>query len=153
LLLEIEIIKRLNRTLISFSGQEDIFNQLKNYYFTIPHLLFYSASVIDEIAFSFSEVNDEENKTLKTLKQFTRLIGFILFTEENNVTKKAENDKLFESISESLKLECEKCNDISIIERAEYERFFYLKTLSCRQCSSDLIKSKKNLIKIEKTLK
>lgn len=135
-----------------FSGQEDIFEQLKNYYFTIPHLLFYSVSVIDEIAFSFSEKTDDKNKTIKILKQFTRIIGYILFTEENNVTNKTENNKLFESLSENLNFDCENCNHISEIIRDDFEHFFYSQTITCKKCSSDLLKFKSNLNKIVELL-
>ena len=136
-----------------FSGQDEIFSQLKNYYFTVPHLLFYSAAIIDEIAFSFLENNDDTNKTIKIIKQFSRLIGYILFTEENNVTNITENNKLFESISESLNLLCENCANVNKIERENFEHFFYSKSIYCKNCSSDLLKYKKNINEIEKVLK
>lgn len=136
-----------------FSGQDDIFDQLNDYYSTIPHLLFYSASVIDEIAFSFTENNDNENKSTRILKQFKRLVGYILFTEAIKVTKTSENNKLFKTISENLNFICENCNLKNESERADFEYFFYSNSITCKNCSTDLLKFSRNIDEIGKISK
>ena len=136
-----------------FSKQKDIFDQLNNYYSTIPHLLFYATSVIDEIAFSFIKKNDHQNKSIRILKQFKRLIGHILFSEANKITKPFENDKLFKNISESLNFGCENCNSINEIVRDDFEHFFYYDSITCENCSTDLLKFNKNIDKIGKLSK
>lgn len=131
-----------------FSKQEDIFDKLNNYYLTIPNLLFYSASVIDEIAFSFSE--NDENKLIRILKQFKRLVGYILLTETNNITKQSENNKLFKNISENLNFICENCNMKSKSERNDFEYFFCSNSIHCKNCNTDLLKFSRNINEIGK---
>jgi hypothetical protein len=136
-----------------FSRKEDIFDQLNDYYSTIPHLLFYSASVIDEIAFSFIKNNDNENKSIKILKQFKRLVGYILFTESNKLTKTSKNNELFEIISEELNLICENCNSESKPKRTAFEYFFYTNLILCENCSTDILKFERNINEIGKISK
>lgn len=136
-----------------FSKQEDIFDQLKNYYSTIPHLLFYSTSVIDEIAFSFTKNSDTINKSIRILKQFKRLVGYILYYEANQITEQIENDNLFKSISENLNLKCENCNSINKIIREDFECFFYYDSISCKKCSINILKFNRNIDEIGKLSK
>ncbi|MDO3695977.1 hypothetical protein QVZ41_14085 [Wenyingzhuangia sp. chi5] len=133
-----------------FSRKNDIIEQLKNYYLTVPHLLFYSASIIDEIAFSFIKNNDTENNSLRILKQFKRLIGYVLFTEENKVTKTFQNNELFKILSENLNFICENCNHTNETNRNDYESFFYSNSITCKKCSTDLLKFENNIIEIQK---
>ena len=136
-----------------FSKQDDIFEQLNDYYSTIPYLLFYSASVIDEIAFSFTENNDKENTSTQILKQFKRLVGYILLTEANKITETSKNNKLFKTISENLNFICENCNHKNESERADFEHFFYSNSITCKNCSTDLLKFSRNIDQIGKISK
>lgn len=133
-----------------FSNQNDIFEQLNNYYLTIPHLLFYSASVIDEIAFSFTENNDKENNSIRILKQFKRLVGYILLSEANKTTEISKNNEIFKTISENLNFICENCNHKNESKRADFEYFFYSSSINCKNCSTDILKFSRNIDEIGK---
>ncbi|GAA4297433.1 hypothetical protein [Aestuariibaculum suncheonense] len=131
-----------------FSKQEDIFEQLNDYYSTIPPLLFYTASVIDEIAFSFTEKSDSENKSRQVLKQFRRLIGYILYAEANKITEIAKSNEVLNFISENLNFICENCNQKTVPTRDDFEYFFYANSINCKSCFSDLLKFNRNIDEI-----
>ena len=133
-----------------FSNKDDHKTYLKNYYFIVPHLLFYAASIIDEIIFQYIE--DENAKSHKIIKEFQRLVGFILFTESSEMYSKNKTDKILNILGNTLEFKCENCNRINIMEKADLELFFETEIFICTNCFDNL-NTKDNVNQIKKNLK
>lgn len=126
-----------------FSQKEDMQSYFNNYYFVVPHLLIYAVSVIDEIIFSL--LTDKDNQAIRTIKEFRRMIGFILFTEYTKVTNKTKNKKIFKSISEVLEIECPECKHKNNLDRDDCILFFETEIFICVKCYSNLLTTMKSV--------
>lgn len=126
-----------------FSQKDDMNNYFENYYFIVPQLLFYSVSIIDSIVFDI--LKDDDNKALKIVKEFRRLIGFLLFTEFSKLSTKAKNKKIFKAICNELEFTCDNCKHINKMERADLELFFEIESFICTNCFDELLNSKKSV--------
>lgn len=121
-----------------FFTKEDVKDYWKSYYFFVPYLLIYSVSVIDNIISKF--LTTAENKHLFNVKIMIRLIGTLLWSEwQDGSTRK--NSKIFEVLSDKLKLTCDECNSNIELERADFELLLQTGTLLCPKCFSNLISS------------
>lgn len=133
-----------------FSNKEDHNTYLENYYFIVPHLLFYAVSIIDEIIFEF--IGSENAKSHKIIKEFQRLVGFILFTESSELYSKNKAEKILNILGNTLEFKCKNCNSINIMEKADLELFFETEIFICTNCFSNLI-SNENVSKMKNILK
>ena len=131
-----------------FSNNEDMDRYYEHYYNLIPFLLIYSVAIIDELVFSLLE--DEDNKNVKTVKEFRRFIGLMLFTEYVGINEKKDNKALIDTITKNLIFECPKCGNVNQIERADLELFFETETFICSKCISNLLTTKESVRKLEK---
>lgn len=134
-----------------FSQKDDVNNCLQDYYFVVPQLLFYSVSIIDTLVFDL--LRDEKNNSLKVIKEFRRLIGYILYSENIKISTKAGSQKIFKSICKELEFTCEKCKHKNKIDSADLELFFKIETFICTNCFSGLLSSKDSVEKIESIFK
>ena len=73
-----------------FSVKEDHLRYWDHYYYFVPHLLFYSVAVIDEILFKY--VSGEVAQAHKTVKELRRMICFLLLSEKNHKSKKQKSN-------------------------------------------------------------
>lgn len=133
-----------------FSNEDDFEYYFNHYYNLVPYLLIYSVSIIDELIFSL--LTDDNNKKIKTLKEFRRLIGLILLTEYTNITEKRKNKILFEKITQDLLLTCPKCGKTNKIERPDCELFFETELFLCTGCYANLISNKASIDIIERAM-
>ena len=133
-----------------FSNEEDHLRYLDNYYFLVPHLLFYSVSIIDDTIFDLCK--DENAKKHRTIKSLKRLVGFILFTETSELYTEEKSNELLNLIGDSLKLKCNNCNHINCIEKADFDLFFQTEMFLCEKCFSSLM-NKENIQKLNNILK
>lgn len=132
-----------------FSDQEDHLKYLDNFYFIVPHLLFYSVSIIDDIIFDLCK--DENAKQHKIIKSLKRIIGFILFIESSELYTEEKTNEILNLLGESLKLKCSDCNHINIIKKADFVMFFQTDNFLCEKCFSSLM-NKKNIEKLSRLL-
>ncbi len=121
-----------------FSTKEDVQDYWKNYYFFVPYLLIYSVSVIDNIIAKF--LTTKENEHLFNVKVMIRLIGILLWSEWQDGSER-NNSKIFQVLSEKLKLTCGGCSSNIELERADFELLLHTGTLLCPKCFSNLINS------------
>jgi hypothetical protein len=133
-----------------FSNKEDHQTYLENYYFIVPHLLFYAVSIIDQIIFEL--IDNENAKSHKIIKEFQRLVGFILFTESSELYSKNKTKKILDIIGNTLEFKCKNCNNINIMEKADLELFFKTEILICTKCFNNLI-SNENVSQMKNILK
>jgi hypothetical protein len=121
-----------------FSTKEDVQSYWENYYFFVPYLLIYSVSVIDNIISQF--LSGKDNEHLLNIKVMIRFIGILLWSEWQN-EKKPKNFKIFEILTESLKLDCQKCDTKVELERVDFELFLETSAFLCPSCFNNLINS------------
>lgn len=133
-----------------FSNKEDHNTYLENYYFIVPHLLFYAVSIIDEIIFEF--IGSEYAKSHKIIKEFQRLVGFILFTESSELYSKNKAEKILNILGNTLEFKCKNCNSINIMEKADLELFFETEIFICANCFGSLI-SNENVSQMKNIMK
>ena len=120
-----------------FSNNENYDSYYKHYYNIIPYLLIYSVSIIDELVFKI--LKDNDNQKLKILKEFKRLIGILLLTEYNDTEAKKRHSKIFNLISDRVKIKCPNCENINSIEKADCELFFQAEVLLCSSCTANIL--------------
>ncbi len=133
-----------------FSNNEDHHTYLKNYYFIVPHLLFYAVSIIDEIIFEF--IGSENAKSHKIIKEFQRLVGFILFIKSSELYSKNKTEKILNILGNTLEFKCKNCNNINIMEKSDLELFFETEIFICTNCFNNLI-SNENISQMKNILK
>lgn len=133
-----------------FSQQDDIERYFEHYYNLVPYLLIYSVSIIDEIVFSI--LKDEDNQNLRTVKEFRRFIGLILFSEYTSITEKRKNKKIFKELSKEVVLTCPNCKKENEIERTDFELFFENEVFICANCFENLLSTKESVKTLENAL-
>ncbi len=133
-----------------FSQKEAIERSFEHYYNLVPYLLIYSVSIIDELVFSL--LKDDANQRLKTVKEFRRIIGFILFNEYTGNSDKSKSEAIFKELSKNIVLSCPKCGNENIIERADCELFFESEVFLCTTCFGNLLSTKESIKIIEKAI-
>ncbi|WP_343697143.1 hypothetical protein [Flavobacterium sp.] len=133
-----------------FSIKEDMNKYFANYYFVVPNLLFYTVSVIDEIAFNF--LQDDKNKQVKVIKEFRRIIAYLFFTEFANISSKKKNEKILKHFYNHLMFKCPVCKHNNQIERADLELFYQIENFICTKCFNTLIHDKKSVNVIQSLL-
>lgn len=130
-----------------FSQKDDFKHYFSNYYLVVPHLLFYSATIIDEIVFNY--LDNEKIQNIKALKKLRRHIGFLQILELNKSINKSTSDKIFKIFCDELEFKCGKCRKTTSIERADLDLFFEIENFVCVHCFRTLLHTKSSL----KTLK
>lgn len=135
-----------------FFNNEDIEYFNRHYYSFVPYLLIYAVSIIDELVFSL--LTDKGNQRLKTVKELRRLLGLILFTEYNDVSKKQKsaNRWLFRELSKKMIFNCPTCGQVNKINKSDYEYFFETEEFLCKKCYKNLLTTKESIETIEKAL-
>jgi hypothetical protein len=136
-----------------FWNQEDMEYFFKHYYGFVPYLLIYAVSIIDELVFNL--LTDVGNQRLKTVKEFRRLLGLILFTEYKGATKKqkSSNNKLFKEMSKKLIFKCSACGHDNKIVKSDFECFFETEEFYCKKCLKNLLTTKESIGIIEKLVR
>ena len=87
-----------------------------------------------------------------------RFIGILLWSEWQDGSKR-KNSKLFQALSEKLKLDCIECGSNIELERADFILFLETGTFLCPKCfyslinSPNAIKGLDEFVKLLKTLK
>jgi len=126
-----------------FSQKDDFKNYFENYYFIVPNLLFYAVSIIDEIVFEF--LRDDKNQDIKAIKEFRRIIGFLIFTEFTKVSNKRKNEKILNFFYKDLIFRCDNCKHENKMDRADMELFFQIENFICAECFNTVLHSKKSI--------
>ncbi|HUU86254.1 MAG TPA: hypothetical protein VMX17_00705 [Candidatus Glassbacteria bacterium] len=135
-----------------FWDNDDMDYFYKHYYSFVPYLLIYAVSIIDELVFNL--LTGEGNQRLKTVKEFRRLLGMLLFTEYIGGTKneKIENNPLFKEILKKLVFKCSMCGQENRIIKSDCECFFETEEFYCKKCCQNLLTTKEAIEIIENVL-
>jgi len=129
-----------------FFEDADIKKCWAHYYYFVSYLLIYAAAIIDSLVFRY--LPDNYNQNLKTVKLFRRFIGLLLWTERINNQK--SNKVIFDSLKQTIKIDCLKCKTKAKLSRRDYEAFFESGDLLCPNCLQDLFITSDSIRPIKK---
>lgn len=111
-----------------FSGPSEYESYCSHYYFFAPLLLLYTATVVDEIIFTF--LPEEEHCIEKTLRAFRRLIAVEFLYSDSIDEEKEEAVSLLNMFT----LTCDSCGHTNDLVRADYELFLKTNIFICSKC-------------------
>ncbi|RFS19067.1 hypothetical protein DVR12_24985 [Chitinophaga silvatica] len=109
-----------------FSGSNDYERYWKQYYYFVPILLIYAASIADEILLQF--LPEDKRKVKKVIRGIKRLLA----TDKVFLNHRKEN--INNLLSEVLISECEKCGNTSSLDKSDFDLFFETEVFLCSHC-------------------
>lgn len=133
-----------------FSTKDDFNKYWDHYYYFVPYLLIYAASIIDLIVF---KCLPDSNEDISTLKQFRRLLGTIFWSEGIDGKETDGSRRMLAAVSSEIEMYCNTCKKNIGLERADFELFFNSNLFLCPTCFSNLADTKKTLKSIRTLIK
>jgi hypothetical protein len=116
-----------------FSNEPKIDSYWKQYYLTVPYLLFYASSVLDEIVFDYlPELN--RIKHVKNIKRLTLLLSHGLWQSETVLTLRP---MLYGALKEALRHTCKMCQHELKFEEPDFMLFADSEQMLCTECLTD----------------
>ena len=131
-----------------FSTGDDIEDYWDHYYFFVPYLLLYSATIVDSLVFYY--LKDSANEDLRVIKSFRRIVGLVLWTERTKQDMKKANKKMFNAFSLAIKPNCLKCKKKATFTKSDFEFFFESEVLLCPFCKQNLLTTTESVMPIRK---
>jgi hypothetical protein len=113
-----------------FSVKEDFEGYWQHYYKNLPYLLFYTASVVDEIVFQFLP----DKFQMKSLRAVKRFILFVLYSGLLSNANPEKQALAFGAISEVLKHTCKMCDTDIVFDKSDFELLISADVLLCPNC-------------------
>jgi hypothetical protein len=113
-----------------FSTKEDIEKYCLHYYRNVPYLLFYTASIIDEIVFQFMP----DLQQVKLIRSIKRFILFVLYSGLSSLENSKTQFLALKAISEILKHTCKMCDKDIEFEKSDFELLISANILLCPNC-------------------
>lgn len=132
-----------------FSNKEDVAEYWNHYYYFVPYLILYTASVIDNIVMKLTancETDSHYNNNFNE-RILTRFIAFIFWLEDNNISG---GEKLLVMITDNLCLNCDSCEKEVKLERADFRLFLESQMILCTNCFNNVYNSQKSKKEIDR---
>lgn len=134
-----------------FFKEEDVQVHWKHFYYFVPYLLLYSACLVDGIIFNF--LKDENTHKARDIKKFRRFLGMLFWSEWSSDGKSETSKEMFKFMSETIKLDCEKCDEEIDLVKADFELFFETEFFLCPSCFENLMLVESNISTIQEFMR
>jgi len=134
-----------------FSVDDDIKLYWNHYYFFVPYLLLYSASIIDALIFKY--LDDEGSKNLQAVKSLRRVVGTVVWAERVKTSMKESSNVMFDAMKAIIEIECKNCLRQNKFSRKQFESFFETEELICSKCKENVLVTHKSIEPIKEYLK
>lgn len=117
-----------------FDSVESLGEYWANYYLVVPFLLFYAASVIDEIVFEFMPMRVRA-KQVKNIQRFMLFSGLQSVQQSEEIT--FSEDEMFTPILDALAHTCKECNHAVRFTKPDLILFSQSTVMLCDECFTD----------------